>query len=187
MILVYGDKARLWDLATGEFRRSAPIDKVDEMKGAMDVAWREWLVILSSHRCSEVFTKYRDITITPSPSMDALQVLNAPTSELVSGTKHDFSKHSCPHAEVASTLILDINTLIQRTLRPAATGASKDQPGGALDTLRGALSLLLTPGLNEEIDRICETKLGISRSRRNVGQFRHGAPQRIFVPSLMFR
>jgi hypothetical protein len=53
MILVYGDKARLWDLATGEFRRSAPIDKVEEMKGAIEGPWREWSVVFSSRVHSE--------------------------------------------------------------------------------------------------------------------------------------
>jgi hypothetical protein len=67
-----------------------------------------------------------------------------------------------------------MDALVREILPPASGGkpsATSEPSSGtnALDILRGALSILLTFGLNEEIDRICQERLGVRNSGSNTG------------------
>ncbi|KIK67043.1 hypothetical protein GYMLUDRAFT_216928 [Collybiopsis luxurians FD-317 M1] len=75
--------------------------------------------------------------------------------------------------DVACTLSLDLNTFISGSLSIIKSlSTNRKQTRNILMTrehLRSILSLLLTPGLNQDIDEICYEQLGIKRTNASVG------------------
>ncbi|KAF7767943.1 hypothetical protein Agabi119p4_7186 [Agaricus bisporus var. burnettii] len=76
-------------------------------------------------------------------------------------------------SDAASTLCLQTERFISNTISLAKTiSTSRDTTRAilnSLDQLRTVLSTLITPGLNPDVDSVCYTKLGISRSNVLVG------------------
>lgn len=73
----------------------------------------------------------------------------------------------------ACTLSLDLNGFISDSLSVIKSiSTNKKQTRNILLAqahLRSTLSLLLTPGLNQDIDDICYDKLGVKRTNSSVG------------------
>ncbi|KAF5384322.1 hypothetical protein D9615_003314 [Tricholomella constricta] len=82
-------------------------------------------------------------------------------------------------SDVASTLILDLDRFTTESVVVAKSiSTNRDQTRAillTLERLRSVLSVLLTPGLNNDIDTICSAKLGIRPSRVSVGLVSHSA------------
>ena len=77
----------------------------------------------------------------------------------------------------ASTLLLDLQSFTSESVTVAKTiSTNRDQTRAillTLERLRSVLSTLLTPGLNEDIDGICSTKLGVKLAPKPVGFARY--------------
>jgi WD repeat-containing protein 7 len=75
--------------------------------------------------------------------------------------------------DIACTLSLNLNTFISDSLLIIKSlSTNKRQTRDILlarENLRSILSLLLTPGLNQDIDEICYEQLGIKRVKTSVG------------------
>lgn len=84
----------------------------------------------------------------------------------------------CLICTIVSTLSLDIERFISDATTIMKTiSTNKDQTKAIyikLDQIKLVLSFLLTPGLNEDIDDICLTKLRIPSSSSSVGFSRYG-------------
>ncbi|KAG6827295.1 hypothetical protein H0H92_012460 [Tricholoma furcatifolium] len=80
--------------------------------------------------------------------------------------------------DIASTLLLDLERFTTESLTVAKSiSTNRDQTRAILQTLerlRAVLSVLLTPGLNSDIDAICSQKLGIRPTQATVGFSRNG-------------
>jgi hypothetical protein len=77
----------------------------------------------------------------------------------------------------ASTLLLDLQGFTSESVTVAKTiSTNRDQTRAillTLERLRSVLSTLLTPGLNEDIDGICSTRLGVKLAPKPVGFARY--------------
>jgi hypothetical protein len=84
---------------------------------------------------------------------------------------HHRYKYICPHIFIpASTVRLNFSTLLQTPpANPIKDAENVGSPVPMLIALRTVLSAMLTPGLNEEIDRICEKELGVRPAAMRAG------------------
>lgn len=76
---------------------------------------------------------------------------------------------------IAATLLVDFEALLVHCLGSADPSPMRDPPVStkeAIALIKAVLSVLLTPGLNEDVDRICRDKLGIPLSELPVGRTR---------------
>ena len=64
--------------------------------------------------------------------------------------------------------MLDLEQLVADATTALKAGAGVST-GGAIAALRGVLGVLLTPGLNEDIDRVCRERLGICPAQGVLG------------------
>ena len=117
-------------------------------------------------------------SLRDSPSMG-----NVPTT--LSHSSPDSGMFCLPsHADVshkiffskASTILVDLGSFLTR-----AVSISKSTAGGdtsarerTAEVLRSFLQVLLTPGLNPDIDAICKDRLGLQSTQASVGFHRFG-------------
>ncbi|KAJ3759980.1 hypothetical protein EV360DRAFT_81604 [Lentinula raphanica] len=146
LLLTYADqRARLWNVRTREFRRSMSIDKAGEL--FTQSGWTELNLRSGSGGTT---------------SDQVLQNITKSSSSL----------------NVACTLSLDLNKFINDSLLVIKSVSTiKKQTRQILEArehLRSALSLLLTPGLNRDIDEICFEQLGTKGANASMGFSRNG-------------
>ncbi|KAJ3733629.1 hypothetical protein DFJ43DRAFT_1117017 [Lentinula guzmanii] len=146
LLLAYADqRARLWDVRTREFWRSMSMDKAEELFAQR--GWTELILRSSSN---------------DNPSNRSLTNISV----------------SSRSSDVACTLSLDLNSFISDSLLVIKNvSTNRKQTRNILlarDHLRSALSLILTPGLNRDIDDICFEQLGIKRANASMGFSRDG-------------
>ncbi|KAH9950696.1 WD40 repeat-like protein [Amylocystis lapponica] len=136
LLLMYADgRARLWDTKTREFWRSMNIDKAEEL--LKQGGWSEWLVGATASSSTSTLSTLFDLA-----SVDS-----------------------------ASTLLLDVEALLQQNSPgslpsdPRASATTPEQDHILmLEVLRSILSALLTFGLDNAVDDLCRTKLGVDAS-----------------------
>ncbi|KZT12183.1 WD40 repeat-like protein [Laetiporus sulphureus 93-53] len=146
LLLLYADgRARLWDSKTREFWRSMSAEKVDELM--KQGGWNGWSVKSTGDTSKAV------VSSLPCQSV----------------------------AGASSTVLVDVVALIRQSTGiilsagaiPSNTNIEQKRP---IDwqQLALVLSAVLTPGLSNEIDRICREKLGAKSSCLPVGYAGNG-------------
>ncbi|PPQ70616.1 hypothetical protein CVT25_011982 [Psilocybe cyanescens] len=157
LLVIYGDRrARLWDSQTKELWRSFGEDKVDELMG--QGGWIEMSLDKDASVPKTLWTPVAD-AIDKQDSGKSIQLML-------------FFNNSITILAAAS-LVLNLEKVIVDSISVTKTiSTSRDEVREillVLDRLRLILSVLLTPGLNSDVDSICYGKLGAHPSSALVG------------------
>src|SRR5258708_32423823 len=74
----------------------------------------------------------------------------------------------------ASTILVDLGSFLTRAVSISKSTAGDDHSTRerTAEVLRSLLQVLLTPGLNPDIDAICRDRLGLPATRASVGFYR---------------
>ncbi|KAJ4468166.1 hypothetical protein J3R30DRAFT_3715082 [Lentinula aciculospora] len=139
---------------------------IDQRVRLWDVRTREFRRTLSMDKAEELFAQggWSDIPLLSSktPLNRSLNIVSARSRSL----------------DVACTVSLDLNNFISDSLLVIkALSTNEKQTKNiflAREHLRSALSFLLTPGLNRDIDDVCFERLGVKRANSSVGFVKDG-------------
>jgi len=76
----------------------------------------------------------------------------------------------------ASTVLVDLGSFLTRAVSISKSMAGDDTSTRerTAEVLRSFLQVLLTPGLNPDIDAICKDRLGLAATQASVGFHRFG-------------
>lgn len=88
----------------------------------------------------------------------------SPRAEVIS---RKLMKNKCK----ASTILVDLGSFLARAVSISRSTAGDDHSARerTAEVLRSFLQILLTPGLNHDIDAICRDQLGLSATQASVG------------------
>ncbi|KAL4249830.1 hypothetical protein ABKN59_006616 [Abortiporus biennis] len=146
LLLYYSDhRVRLWDVKTREFWRSMSTEKAQDLLNGG--GWTEWSMEKKPSTVPKSFSTLR----TSYRAVDG-----------------------------SATLLFDVEAfLVQLGLHAPSFSPGETSLNGQisskLEQVKAALSLLVTTGINNDIDRLCKDKMGMSPSNIGTGCVsRHG-------------